>query len=550
MAQKSGGGLSWWRQALVNMGLRAAAYGAGSSFSLKDPQIASYFGGGPTYSGKDVTDRSAMRVSTWWSCARILAESVATLPRAMFKKLKSGNSEQADHPLGDVLIHSPNQDMDDVEYFEAGVVNLVGRGNAYSLKEMRGNGSVSALYPIPSYNVQPKRETDGTVVYRILDRGKWDTYPREKIWHVKGFGDDGLIGFSPIALARETLGQALATEEFAGRTFSQGVWPSMIATREGFLTEDQRKIWKEKIADKYGGLENVAKLMLLEGGVKVEQAKMVPLEDLQFIEVRRFQSEDICRIHRIPPHMVANMERATFSNIEQMSQEFVTYTLLPWLVRFERSVSRWLLKPSERGEWFLRFNYEGLLRADSEGRSKFLTSMLQNGVMSRNEARAKENLNRVDADGMDDYTVQSNMALIDQIAALITAQTVGQVPAAQTPAALNVINTLAPAQFAEASETAVAKTQKQVAEAIEATGQVNKTVAGALKDIGQSQSSIATAVTALAGETVALAKSMDSMNRRLTDSMRELAEKADRPRKLVLDAAGDPIGNIAVDSLN
>lgn len=159
--------------------------------------------------------------------------------------------------------------------------------------------------------------------------------------------------------------------------------------------------------------------MLLEGGMEFdENARVMPPEDLQLLALRKFQVSEICRLYGVPPHMLAELERATFANIEEMSLEFVMFTLLPWLRRWEASSNRWLLKPADRSRFFVAFNFDGLLRANTQARAEYITKMVANGLMSRNEGRAKENLNRSEDPGMDDYTVQSNMISVDDLGAL------------------------------------------------------------------------------------------------------------------------------------
>lgn len=416
MAEKSGGGVSWWRKALISMALKGSMRDSSQSLSLLDGS-----GWGrlmPTsYTGKAVTDETAMQVSVVWACVKILSESVGMLPLGVYRKERNGNAVKVDeHPLAAVLVHSPNADMTSQEYREAGQSNLGLRGNAYSFKETNAAGNVSSLYPIEAHNVVPERNPGtGKVQFKVLDRGQWDTYPREKIWHIKGFGNTGLVGYSPIGAARQAMGLALATEEFQARFFANGARPSAVVTIPAWLKdENQRKQAKQNLQGLLGGLENAHKVALLEGGMTLNEWGM-PLDDLQFVELRRFQLHEICRLYRVPPHMVADLERATFSNIEQMSLEFVQFTLLPWLRRWEESAERWLLKPGERHDYMVRFNFEGLLRADTAARADYLARMVANGMMSRNEGRAKENMNRVEGGGMDDYTVQSNMISVDDL---------------------------------------------------------------------------------------------------------------------------------------
>ena len=391
----------------------------GESYTAMDSGLGRWFGG-PTVSGVRVSEDSMLKVAAAWSCCRILSETIGSLPWAMYKRdAKTGNSERADeHSLSRVLMEKPNPDMTSVEFREASVLNLCQNGNAYSLIERAGSEIVS-LYPMHAPCVTPQRN-EGVVSYRVQESGgKVEVYPQEKIWHVKGFGRNGLVGLSPLGAAREVLGTATAMEQFGAAFFSQGGKPAGVISMPGYLQKEQRAIARENLNQMMGGLGNAHRFALFEGGMKPEPWGEMSLDDMQFIMSRKFSIQEICRFYRIPPHMVADLERATFSNIEQQSQEFVQYTLMPYFTRIEDSVSRWLLTAADRSAgYFLRFNFEGLLRADSAARATFVAQMLQNGVMTRNEVRAKENLNASDDEGMDDFTVQMNMTTIENLAAV------------------------------------------------------------------------------------------------------------------------------------
>lgn len=392
------------------------------SFTLTDGQIVRGELAGPTAAGRVVNEQSAMSIAATWACVRILAETIAALPWALHRKNASGNSERADdHPLQDVLL-SPNSEMTSSEFREALMVNLCLNGNAYSLIERSGS-RVVALFPLRSMNVRPVRKQgsntklaipEGETFFKVSDRGKTDDFPRERVWHIKTFGHDGLVGLSPIGAAREAMGAALAGEEFANRFFSQGGMPAGTVSYPGWLTEVQRAEARKHLQELVGGLGKAHQFAMFEGGVKPEPWEAMPLEDMQFLGLRKFSVNEICRLYRVPPHMVGDLDRATFSNIEHQSLEFVQHTILPYLTRFESSVAKWLLPVGDRARHFLKFNVEGLLRADSAGRASFYSSALQNGWMNRNEVRAKENLNRVD--DLDAYTVQVNLTPVQELA--------------------------------------------------------------------------------------------------------------------------------------
>jgi len=404
-----------------------AAIRSGVTISISEngensQKLSSMLGGGRSITGKVVNDSTAMQVTTFFACVRLLAETMGTMPSAIYRLQKSGNAEKVDHPLAEVLIHQPNSDMNGLEYREASTTNLAARGNAYSLIERRGDGNVMSLYPVPSSRWQVKRDasTDYEIRYGLNDRGKLEWYPAEKVWHRKGFGFDGLVGLSPIQCARETIGLSLAGEEYNAQLFAQGLMPSAIVSIPQWLKDEQRKVANEKLLEMHTGLKNLGKPMLLEGGMTVTSGLLTP-DDAQFLQLRQLTASQICALLNIKPHMVAILEQATNNNIEQLSQEFVTYTMMPHMRRDEIA-ARKLFKPGDRSTYFYRYNADSLMRADSAARSMLYSILLQNGVFNRNEVRALENRNQVDDPAMDQYTVQSNMAMLDQLAGLIAAR--------------------------------------------------------------------------------------------------------------------------------
>ncbi len=526
--------------------------------------------GSRTASGKSVTEDAALAISTAWSCMRILAETIGAIPWSLYRRDLLGNAEKADdHWLQELLTASPNRDMTSAEFREAKVLNLCANGNTYSLIERLLDGQVTSLYPLRAANVTPLRKQgsntqlpirDGEVFYKINDRGVTEDVPREKIWHVKGFGFDGLVGLSPIGAAREALGVALATEEFGARFFSQGGMPSGTVTVPGWLTEDQRKLARNNLQQMLGGLGNAHQFALFEGGMKPEPWGEMNLDDMQFLLLRRFSVQEICRFYRIPPHMVADLERATFSNIEHLSLEFVTFTLMPYFTRFEAAVARWLLPPEERVDHFLRFNFEGLLRADSKGRGEFYSSALQNGWMSRNEVRAKENLNRVK--GLDDYTVQTNLAPASRLGEMVDSQTRGErdkgttlivaAPPAATPATLNM-------RIPERVEQKITHEQPAVTAL---AGSVERLAVGLTAERQQSEEKVSglldrlsSLIAAICGFSTEVREAGERNERSISALAGEIAGVAkslDRPRKGIIvgkDTPDEAIYSVPVDRL-
>lgn len=408
-------------ETLKKPGIFRRALGAlARKYRLTDPEFVAKMGGSGTDAGIIVTEQGALNMAAAWCCIRIITESVAMLPLQTFQETKGGSVQQVnDHELGNLLSHTPNADQTPTEFREALVASLCTNGNAYSNKDRRTDGSIIALTPYEDpRQVEPKRNSAGQVVFTAPNSNGAGTkdYTRDEIWQIKGFGHGGLKGLSPIGHARQAIGLGMAAESFGARFFSQGARPTGAFEVPTWIDEKVWPVVKKKLEDAYTGLDNAHKFIVLEGGMKFHPITM-PLEDAQFILTRKYQTADICRMYRVPLHMVMEMEGSTNNNIEHQGLSFVVYTLMPYLTRIEDSISRWLLTPKDRAAGiFLRHNVEGLLRADSTARALFYSAMLQNGVYSRNEVRALEKRPRVE--GLDDYTVQMNLTPASMLAAL------------------------------------------------------------------------------------------------------------------------------------
>lgn len=415
---------------LANLAIKAG-YSTETFDTMNHSQIAKMFGEA-TATGKTVTTSSAMKVSAAWVCMKIISEALGASGYGVYRKLPNdaGFELADDHPLNDVLGISPNADQTDVEFRESIGLSLCQQGNSYNYIERIG-ARIAALTPL--MNVKPTRKQggnsklaipDGTIFYQVLDRGVWEDYPQEKIWHIKGFGSiDPLMGLSPIGAAREAIGSAMAMEEFNNKFFAQGGKPSGTITIDKWLDEKQRVVARENLTQLLGGLANMHKFVLLEGGMKPEPWGDNLLKDMEFVLGRRFTVEDICRFYRVPLHLaISQMEKGGYSSLEQLSLEFIGYTLRPYFKRVSASARRWLLAPgADRTQYCIRFDYDDLLIADTAALGEFLAKQTGNGVMNRNEARKKLGLNRVDAAGMDDYTVQIALTPIDKLGDLADA---------------------------------------------------------------------------------------------------------------------------------
>ena len=375
----------------------------------------SFFFGGTT-SGKRVNEMSAMQMTAVYSCVRILAEAVAGLPLHLYRYTDSGSKEKAiEHPLYRLLHDEPNPEMTSFIFRETLMTHLLLWGNAYAQIVRNGKGEVLGLYPLMPNKMSVDRDTDGKLWYtytRSTDeaptmKGSTVKLHPYDVLHIPGLGFDGLVGYSPIAMAKNAIGMGIACEEYGARFFANGAAPGGVLEHPGTVKDPQkiRDSWNSV----YRGTGNAHKVAVLEEGMKYTPIGISP-EQAQFLETRKFQINEIARIFRVPPHMVGDLEKSSFSNIEQQSLEFVKYTLEPWVIRWEQSIMRALLSTQEKEMYFVKFNLEGLLRGDYQSRMNGYAIARQNGWMSANDIRRLENLDQIPKeDGGDLYLINGNM---------------------------------------------------------------------------------------------------------------------------------------------
>lgn len=381
---------------------------------------------GTSAAGRVVTQQSAMQMTAVYSCVRILAEAVAGLPLHFYTYNQNGGKDKAvDHPLYFLLHDEPNPEMTSFIFRETLMTHMLLWGNAYAQIIRNGKNEIVALYPLMSNRMKVDRDSDGRLYYEytvayddeVNGRGKTDGKKRVvklqpyEVLHVPGLGFDGLVGYSPIAMAKNAIGLGLAAEEYGSKFYANGATPSAVLEHPGTLSDPQRV--RESWEAAFGGSSNSHKTAVLEEGMKYTPISINPSE-AQFLETRKFQINEIARIFRVPPHMVGDLEKSSFSNIEQQSLEFVKYTLDPWVTRWEQSMSRALLTPQEKRKFFFKFNVDGLLRGDYVSRMNGYSIGRQNGWMSANDIRELENLDRIPPEaGGDLYLVNGNMLPLD-----------------------------------------------------------------------------------------------------------------------------------------
>ena len=371
---------------------------------------------GPTSAGRPVTERSAMQMTAVYSCVRILAEAIAGLPLHVYRYKDGGGKEKAlEHPLYRLLHDEPNPEMTSFVFRETLMTHLLLWGNAFAQVVRNGLGEVIGLYPLQPNRMSVGRDLDSKALYYEYQTS-WDEPAGQyqtirltpsDVLHVPGLGFDGLVGYSPIAMAKNAIGLAQATEDYGASFFANGAAPGGVLEHPGTIKDPSRV--RESWQATFGGARNGNKVAVLEEGMKYTPISVSP-EQAQFLETRKFQLNEIARIFRIPPHMIGDLEKSSFSNIEQQSLEFVKYTLDPWVIRWEQAITKTLLNPREKQQLFVKFNVEGLLRGDYQSRMEGYAVARQNGWMSANDIRELENLDRIEAaDGGDLYLVNGNM---------------------------------------------------------------------------------------------------------------------------------------------
>ena len=371
---------------------------------------------GPTAAGKNVNERSAMQLTAVYACVRILAEGVAGLPLHLYKCGKNGSREKAvDHSLYFLLHDEPNPEMTSFVFRETLMTHLLLYGNCYCQIIRDGRGQVTALYPLMPNQMLVDRDEKGQLYYTYLRSGEEaDTMKKgtvyllpEDVLHIPALGFDGLVGYSPIAMAKNSIGVGLACEEYGAKFFANGAAPSGVLEHPGTIKDITRL--RESWNAIYGGSKNAGKVAILEEGMHYSPISISPNE-AQFLETRKFQVDEIARIFHVPPHMIGDLERSTFSNIEQQSLEFVKYTLNPWVCRWEQALTRSLLSPKEKREYSIKFNVDGLLRGDYQSRMNGYAVGRQNGWMSANDIRELEHMEKIPGEeGGDLYLVNGNM---------------------------------------------------------------------------------------------------------------------------------------------
>lgn len=385
-------------------------------------RFRSYFG--ISNAGETVNARTAMQLTAVYACIRVLSESIAQLPLQLYRIDGDKRIKATDHPLYFLLHDEPNPEMTSFNWREALMMNLLVFGNGYSQIIRNGKGQPIALYPLMSDKMKVSRdEKTGKIYYEYTFSDKEVSTAKEQqetvrlepseVFHVPGMGFDGLVGYSPLAMAKQAIGTGLACEKYGAKFFVNSAIPTGVLEHPNVLNQETAERLRESWNDIYGGSGKAGRVAVLEQGMTYKPISITP-EQVQFLQTRKFQTGEIARIFRVPGHMIGDLDRATYSNIEQQSIEFVKYTLDPWLTRWEQAIQRQLLTPEEKKTYYTRFNVDGLLRGDYQSRMNGYAVGRQNGWFSTNDIRDLENMERIpEEQGGDFYLVNGNMTKLE-----------------------------------------------------------------------------------------------------------------------------------------
>ena len=376
------------------------------------PRMLRVWGASPTASGADVSEDGALRCLAVFACIRIISETAAMLPLKVLERLTGGGKAPAEnHPAWPVLHDEANPEQSSMGFRETLFGHLAGWGNGYAFEERTNAGQLKALWPLRPDRKWPERLADKRLVYHTtLPDGSTRVIQASEVLHVRTLSGDGLRGYSPIAQVRESVGLALATEQFGSRFFGQGALPGFVFKHPGLMGDDAKKDLTTSWREQHEGFTRSHAIAVLEEGMGIEKIG-IPPEDAQFLETRQFQDRQIAKLYRIPLHMLADMDKGSgFSSVEQLGLEFVVFSMMPWLVRFEQEANRTLLTPAERGRFFVKHNVAGLLRGDLKSRYMAYAVGRQWGWLSADDIRELEDMNPLPNGQGNIYLTPMNMA--------------------------------------------------------------------------------------------------------------------------------------------
>ncbi len=381
-----------------------------AGISKPDAWLVNFLMGSTAKSGAVVNESTALNCMAVYACVKVLAETLSSLPFFVYERDGESKNRARNHPLYEILHTQPNPEMSSMTFRETLQGHLCLWGNAYAEIEWNNGGYVKGLWPLrPDKTIPFRDDKTKKIFYRIdIPNGPQAVLPADNVLHLRGFSFNGLLGYSVVRLMREAIGLALSTEEYGARFFSNSASPSGVLQTGGKLSDTAYERLKKDWMDKHQGLDNAQRIAILEEGMQWQQIG-IPPEDAQFLETRKFQKAEIAGGFRIPPHLIGDLEKATFSNIEHQGIEFVVHTMRPWLVRWEQECNIKLLSPLERQRFYSEFLVDGLLRGDTQSRYAAYAVGRQWGWLSADDIRSLENLNPLPNNQGKTYIVPLNM---------------------------------------------------------------------------------------------------------------------------------------------
>lgn len=386
-----------------------------------NPQTPAYwlqqlFGGGETDSGVVVNEANALTLSAYWNGVNIISAAIGFLPLVLYRRIGQGRERAYTHPVYTLLHDRPNPYMDALVFRETLQAHLLTWGNGYAEIERNGAGGPKYLWPMAPNKVRPEVYDNGSKVQYIYTtpQNTTRTIQFENVLHFKGLGFDGIKGYSVVGHARNSLAAAKAVEQYGARFFKNNATPPAILEHPKTLTDESEKHLRESWEKMHKGTENAGRIAILEEGMKLHQIG-IPPEDAQYLSTRKFSITEVARWLNIPPHMIKDLEKATFSNIEHLGIEFIVWTLTPWMKRWEFETTYKLISKDQRRTFFAEFVPAALLRGDTKSRFEAYRISIYSGWMNRNEVRNFENMNS--ADGLDGFLKPLNYEVVGAPAA-------------------------------------------------------------------------------------------------------------------------------------
>ena len=372
------------------------------SLPFNSSALADFFGS-TTGSTASVTNEQAMRLNTVYACVKVLSDTMATLPCRLYRETKGGTELHSTSPLDTLMLNSPNEYQTGAEFFSYVMVNLCLSGNFYGYVNRTSSGAVVEILPLKTENVSVQQDSQYNVIYVVtFDDGRRDVMTPDQILHIRGMSMDGVTGVSPIQYNGNTLGAGIDARDYAAKVFTNDATPRGVLHTDGILDDDSFENIKKSWNASHGGVGNSHKVAILEQGLKFQAVSLSP-DDVQLLDMRKYTRSEICAMFRVPPHMIGDLDRATFSNIEHQDLAFYKATMLPYLMLIEARLNKALLNVTTQ---CFKFDTANLLRTDMGTRVETYNTLISAGVMSPNEARKELGYNP--REGGDEYVSQSN----------------------------------------------------------------------------------------------------------------------------------------------